>query len=217
MARGDKRWIAVLGAVALGGAVAVYYFGRDSRDRGAPGQQGDDDSRSRWRGFQAGQPSLPSGTDAGGDGPAAPLPGSGDPTAPVPVEAIMGSWRHAIINKDADTVLSSDRIFAADRDRFMKPLVTSAETDSEDRVRAFSTRVLGKYRAPELVDVFVRLLGDKGEHVRGNAAWSLGELASDPTGRQAARKTLPTLRRIEKQDRSPDARAAAALAVKKLM
>jgi len=128
----------------------------------------------------------------------------------------MGSWRHSILNKDADTVISLDRVFAAEREKFMTPLITSAETDSEERVRAFSTRVLGKYRVPECADVFARLLKDKSEHVRGNAAWGLGELADKPAGRESARKALPTLRRIEKQDPSAEARDAAVIAVKKL-
>jgi HEAT repeat protein len=159
---------------------------------------------------------LPSGAGGGADGSAPGVPGSGDPPIEKQIETIMGSWRHSILNKDADTVISLDRVFAAEREKFMTPLITSAQTDSEERVRAFSTRVLGKYRAPECADVFARLLKDGSEHVRGNAAWGLGELADKPAGRETARKALSTLRRIEKQDPSAEARDAAAIALKKL-
>ncbi|HET6281636.1 MAG TPA: HEAT repeat domain-containing protein [Polyangia bacterium] len=160
---------------------------------------------------------MPPGTDLGGaDGSTTALAGSGDPPIEQRIENVMGAWRHAILNKDADTVVSVDRTFAAEREAFMTPLITSAETDSEERVRAFSTRVLGKFQAARCAEVFGRLLKDKSEHVRGNAAWGLGELANKPDGRESARKALPTLRRIEKQDPSAEARDAAATAVKKL-
>ena len=79
--------------------------------------------------------------------------------------------------------------------------MVSAETDSEERVRSFSTRVLGKLRQPESLAVLRRLLNDHSVFVRFNAAWALGEL----TDRQAR----ATLMRLEQRDPSPLVRQSA--------
>lgn len=123
----------------------------------------------------------------------------------VQVANVMQLWRTAIQSRDAESVLSCDQIFREQPAIFTQALVTSARTDSEDRVRAFSTRVLGKFKDPALVPIFRELLADKSPFVRGNAAWALGLLRShdataelerlkraDPDGkvRQAATQAL---------------------------
>lgn len=128
----------------------------------------------------------------------------------------MDSWRNAIINKDADTVVSLDQAFLADPARFRDALIESAKSDAEPRVRAFSTRVLGKFSDPNLAPVFAGLLADRSPYVRGNGAWALGELGANSAGRSAARPSMETLRRLQADDTSSDVRAAAAAAVKKL-
>jgi HEAT repeat protein len=95
-------------------------------------------------------------------------------------------------------------------------LIDSAETDAEPRVRAFSTRVLGKFKDPSCAPAFTGLLRNPSEYVRGNAAWALGELHHASGGREAARKALKTLRRLQQSDPSNQVRDAAALAVKQL-
>ncbi len=92
-----------------------------------------------------------------------------------------------------------------------------AETDSDERVRAFSTRVLGKLVDPACAPLLVRLLDDKSQYVRMNAAWALGELAVTPEGHAAAAPALRSLRRLEEHEPASDTRAAAALAARKLM
>src|SRR6266404_5909902 len=133
MVRGDKRWIAALGVAALcAAAAAFFFFRRDDSPSSQSGEQSSSDPSSRWRGFPAGQPSFPSDAGSGVDGTAPAVPGSGDPPVEKQIETIMGSWRHSILNKDADTVISLDRVFAAEREKFMTSLITSAETDSEE-------------------------------------------------------------------------------------
>jgi HEAT repeat protein len=95
--------------------------------------------------------------------------------------------------------------------------MTSAETDSDDRVRAFSTRVLGKLKNPACAPVFQRLLADRSQYVRMNAAWGLGELAATPEGRAVAKRALHALRRLEKTETVKDTRDAASLAARRLM
>ena len=51
--------------------------------------------------------------------------------------------------------------------------------DANERVRAFSTRVLGKFKQVELAETFERLLEDGSPFVRQNAAWALGELGAE--------------------------------------
>lgn len=128
----------------------------------------------------------------------------------------MDSWRNAIINKDADTVVSIDQAFLTEPARYRDALIESAKSDGEPRVRAFSTRVLGKFTDPNLAPVFAGLLADQSPYVRGNGAWALGELATTPLGRRAARPSVPTLRRLQANDPSSDVRATAAAAVKNL-
>ncbi|HEY0707130.1 MAG TPA: HEAT repeat domain-containing protein [Polyangia bacterium] len=128
----------------------------------------------------------------------------------------MNTWRTAIINKDAEPVVAIDQGFLDQPARFRDALIESAQTDAEPRVRAFSTRVLGKFKDPTVAPAFTRLLGNPSEYVRGNAAWALGELHHASGGREAARPALKILRRLQREDPSIQVRAAAALAVKQL-
>jgi HEAT repeat protein len=99
--------------------------------------------------------------------------------------------------------------------RYGPALLRLAETDPDERVRAFSVRVLGKMKNLELVDDYRRLLEDKSPFVRGNAAWALGELARRPGGREAAEGALDELRQAA-DDPATDVRAAATNALKAL-
>jgi hypothetical protein len=168
-------------------------------------------ARERWRGFEA-------GTDAPSGGP--PPPG-GHPdwtskqVTPEQVSTAMSEWRRAILEKRADLVVTLDQVFAILPGRYGPELVRLAETDPDERVRAFCTRVLGKMKNLELVDVFQRLLADKSEFVRQNAAWALGELAHRPGGREAALAALDELRQAQ-DDPATAVRAAATNALKAL-
>ena len=113
----------------------------------------------------------------------------------------MADWRVAIRDRNADVVEAMDRTFAERPSDFIPALMVSAETDSDERVRAFSTRVLGKLRSAESSALMVRLLTDASEYVRFNAAWALGELRN--------REAVAGLRRLGKRDRSPMVRQAA--------
>jgi HEAT repeat protein len=147
------------------------------------------------------------------------------PTLPIPetpetiaaeTASTLANWRRAILMKDADSVVRIDRAFVNSPDRYRAALVDSARSDGDERVRAFSTRVLGKLKSAALADVFETLLADKSPFVRQNAAWALGELAADADGRTAARRAVAELRHARAKDPAPDVRTAASGALARL-
>jgi len=125
---------------------------------------------------------------------------NGAPNEAATAEA-MQSWQFAIKNRNAELVEAVDRTFATHPITFIPLLMTSARTDTDERVRAFSTRVLGKLRATESVSLMRDLLADKSEYVRYNAAWALGEFVDhDSAG---------LLKKLKHQDRSEMVRRSA--------
>jgi HEAT repeat protein len=132
------------------------------------------------------------------------------------VEAAMGAWRNAILVRDADTVLALDREFTGAPARYAPALVKCAETDSDERVRAFCTRVLGKLKTGERAELYERLLADKSPYVRQNAAWALGELAETANGHIFTRHALAELRHVSAKDPVGAVREAAKGALEKL-
>ena len=215
MRKGHKRWGAAGAALLLVGASAVYL-----RHKSAPHHRAKtDDAREPgdpvWRGFATGTitPGLTAPTDAGG------LVSNGwmsDTISTQQLEAAMGAWRQSILERRQDAVITLDRAFAMFPGRYGPELLKAAETDPEERVRAFSTRVLGKIKNPQLVDVFQHLLADKSPFVRQNAAWALGELADKPDGREAAEVAIGELQHSEAADPAQAVRAAATEALKRL-
>jgi len=157
-----------------------------------------------------------------GGGRRAPLPSiASDPTPPAQspsvtppqpaseqVASIIKSWHAAIVTKNAETVETLDREFAARPEQFVAALIENAQGDPEERVRSFSTRVLGKLRRPESVEALRHLLKDSSQYVRFNAAWALGELND--------REAAATLSRLERHDPSPMVRQSASDSRRKL-
>jgi hypothetical protein len=216
MIKADKRWFAAGAGVVLvvTGMLVVRHYGKAGK--GAAVADGDGAGARRWRGFAAGMPGVQgsAGQPAGG---AAGAEAAQSPAAIAEqVKTAMESWRTAILVKDADTVTTLDRAFGDNPVRFGDALVKSAESDENERVRAFSTRVLGKMKVPELAEVFSKLLEDKSPYVRQNAAWALGELGTRPDGREAAQRAAAELRRLEQHDAAKDVRVAANTALKRL-
>jgi hypothetical protein len=200
MRREQRRWVAAGSIVALAG---VGWFAL--HDRGAA-------RRTR-------------ANEAGGDGfhgfSSRPFSGVGPvvapPAAPETPEAVaaqidgaMGRWRAAILAKDARSVIELDMTFRQLPGRFAPALAKSAENDENERVRAFSTRVLGKLKNPDEAPLYRRLLADKSPYVRQNAAWALGELGS------AGAPAVAELQRASRSDPATDVRAAAKAALGKL-
>jgi hypothetical protein len=189
-----------LGALVL--VVVLFAWRRAGRktDSHSGGSQAADDAVS----VRAPLPSL-------GLGPSSPTP---LPTVAPPeqtseqIASILKSWHAAIVTKNAETVESLDRVFAEQPDRFVGPLMENAEGDSEERVRSFSTRVLGKLRRPESLEVLRRLLKDPSQYVRFNAAWALGELSD--------REAAATLLHLERRDPSPMVRQSAGASRRKI-
>jgi hypothetical protein len=131
------------------------------------------------------------------------LTGAQSPEAPTPpepvdipaqIEKLMQRWRMAILQKDPEGVLDCDRIFHEHPNEFAPALRSSAESDDDERVRAFSTRMLGKLRDGGSADLFAKLLKDPSAAVRGNAVWGLEQLgdhravAASTTHRQARKE-----------------------------
>jgi hypothetical protein len=135
------------------------------------------------------------------DGPGAVQRDAGGGLTGARVADAMTAWRIAILNKSSDQVELLDRAFAEHRAAFIPALMQSAAGDPEPRVRAFSTRVLGKLKATESRTLMHRLLDDGSEYVRFNAAWAIGELAD--------REAMAELQRLERRDRSEMVRRSA--------
>jgi HEAT repeat protein len=132
------------------------------------------------------------------------------------VQKSLAAWRQAILVKDAETVQRLDRGFAGSPDRYRAALEISAKSETDERVRAFSTRVLGKQRNAALAPLFEALLADRSPYVRQNAAWALGELAAQEDGRVAARHAVAELRHARAKDPASDVRTAAKGALARL-
>jgi HEAT repeat protein len=203
MSKGHKRrWIAAGLLVLVTGTGALVLrdrrAGQAIRLRGADG--------STQRGLEA---------EPGGTPPAWPRQESEAQIAQE-VDTSLAAWRQAILDKNADVVQSLDRVFLSSPERYRSALEKSARSDADGRVRAFSTRVLGKQKSAALAPLFETLLADKSPFVRQNAAWALGELAVLDDGRVAARHAVAELRLARAKDPAPDVRTAAKGALARL-
>jgi hypothetical protein len=209
MLKAQKRWGAAGLAVLLVGGATLFWRHRHA----GPAPYVPDEPakvRERWRGFEAGVDVPGTGGSAG-----ARPDWTSKQVTPEQVTSAMSEWRRGILEKRAELVVTLDQVFSLLPGRYGPELLRLAETDPDERVRAFSTRVLGKMKNVELVDVFQRLLADKSEFVRQNAAWALGELAHRPGGREAALAALDELRQAQ-DDPATAVRAAATNALKAL-
>jgi hypothetical protein len=213
MLNGRKRWGGAAIMVVVLGATGLVLRRRHHEPRALGEATTASNGGNPWRDFPAGTPvAEPPSHDAG---PAKPDWFSARVT-PDQVDSAMKAWREAIIEKRQDAVLTLDQAFTLLPGVYGPALLTSARSDSEERVRAFSTRVLGKLQNPELVADFQGLLADKSPYVRQNAAWALGELGKRPRGRDMAQAALDDLRQAAGEDAATAVRAAATNALKAL-
>jgi hypothetical protein len=189
MSRRVNRWIAAGSLFAMAGVGAIVLRHGTHRARFA-----DEVGSSGFQGFS----SRPFSNTP----PPPPRAETPDEVAHE-VDAAMMRWRAAILNKDAQAVIGLDMDFKQRPDRYRAALEKSAQTDDNERVRAFSTRVIGKMRNPDEAALFKRLLADASPYVRQNAAWSLGEL------REGGSVAVAELRRVRTRDAAPAVRSAA--------
>ena len=124
----------------------------------------------------------------------------------------MARWRNAILVKDAATVIALDMTFRQAPERYTPALAKSAETDGNERVRAFSTRVLGKLKNADEAAA-LQAPARRQEPLRP-AERGLG------AGRAAERRARPAvaeLQRASRSDPANDVRAAAKAALGKAL
>lgn len=202
-----KRWVGFAGLALVGIAVAIAVCRRDTTDG---------DQRVAKAPVSPPAPARVDFPINNGGGDARPPPFEQLPVEKQ-IESTMGIWRGGIVAKDAEAVVAADGAFMREPQKYLQALMTSAQTDQEDRVRAFSTKMLGKIKDPAAAPVFQKLLADKSQYVRMNAAWGLGELANTPDGRAAAKRALHALQRLAKTETVKDTRDAASLAARRLM
>jgi hypothetical protein len=200
MASVQKRWLAVGSVAALAGLGWVALHERGAARRPAGGEPGGD----RFQGF--------SSRPFSGQGSAVAAPAAPETPEQIAAQAdgALARWRTAILAKDAPSVIQLDMTFRQLPQRFTPGLAKSAETDENERVRAFSTRVLGKLKNPDEAPLYRRLLADKSPYVRQNAAWALGELGT------AGAPAVAALQRASRSDPANDVRAAAKTALGKI-
>ena len=140
------------------------------------------------------------------------VPVLGPPSPPAkvkPKEPLFEIWRTALLTKNAEEVMAVERSFLGNRARFHDGLAELAEKDDQERVRSFSTRILGKFAMAGDVDLFARLLqNDPSPYVRHNAAWALGELRSGVP--------VEVLSRVSEGDPDEEVRAAATKALSRI-
>lgn len=132
--------------------------------------------------------------------------GAGDISPQQQIQNVVEVWRQAIANKQAEQVLECDRIFQDAPTKFSEPLRYLAKNDHENRVRAFSTRVLGKFKDPANAELFRELLKDPNQYVRSNAAWGLSQLGGD--------SNLALVDEVRRHDREEYVRNVAAEALR---
>ena len=203
MSKGHKqRWIAAGLLVLVIGTSALVL--RERRAEQAMRLRGADGATQR--GLEAGR----------GEAPPVWPPHLTEAEIAQEVETSLASWRQAILDKNAEVVQSLDRAFLSSPERYRSALEKSARSDTDERVRAFSTRVLGKQKNAAFAPLFETLLSDKSPFVRQNAAWALGELAVLDDGRVAARRAVAELRLARAKDPAPDVRTAAKGALARL-
>jgi HEAT repeat protein len=205
MSRGDKRWIIAGSLVALTGLGIFALQHRSHRRRLAADEEA---AAARFRGLASG----PLGPSGGSNGALVRSPEE----LKRDVAADMSRWRIAVVGKDAETVVALDLTFRQLPDLYTDALAKSAETEANERVRAFSTRVLGKLKRPDQEPLYERLLTDKSVYVRQNAAWALGELGAADPGRTAAEHAVSELRHVHARDPANEVRLAAKDALNKL-
>jgi hypothetical protein len=217
MLSANKRLLLLAGSVALAAVVAVAVGRRKSTGGTSPGSTAAQQQRRYMQATFSRDGNDEGRDDEAGSGLAYDAGGADVVSISKTADTVMAQWRNGILLKDTDAVLAADAVFRQEPARFLEALMRSAETDSDERVRAFSTRVLGKLVDPACAPLLTRLLDDKSQYVRTNAAWALGELAATPEGRAAAAPALRSLRRLEEREPAKDAREAASLAARKLM
>lgn len=200
MSRGDKRWIIAGSVVVLTGLGWFALRERPASSRNPLGSaQANEDA---FQGFSS-RPFAAAGA-------ALPPPPETPEAIAKEVEGAMGRWRTAILVKDGPSVVALDLTFRQMPDRYTAALAASAESDENELVRAFSTRVLGKLKNAAEAPLYRRLLADKSPFVRQNAAWALGELGP------AAAPAVAALQKAGTRDPASDVRAAAKAALAKL-
>jgi len=119
---------------------------------------------------------------------------------------LFNIWRQSILTKNISQINQLDSQIKACGDEAIPFLTKLAKNDGNERVRAFSVRVLGRMNITELSSLFIdRLHYDTSPFVRENCAWALGRLGNT--------EVLENLQRAADSDPSAQVRKAAGEAI----
>ncbi|MBI5779565.1 MAG: HEAT repeat domain-containing protein [Planctomycetes bacterium] len=122
---------------------------------------------------------------------------------------LFNIWRKAVLTKNITQINQLDSQIRSAGDEAIPFLTKLAKEDTNERVRAFAVRILGRQNKTDLLGLFMELLrNDTSAFVRENSAWSLGRLKNTDT--------LEILQKAADSDQSEAVRKIAAEAIENI-
>jgi len=143
-----------------------------------------------------------------------------EPKGPFPVDdtvpakerqigRLFNIWRKAVLTKNITQINQLDSQIKGCGDEAIPFLTKLAKEDANERVRAFTVRMLGRMDIKELSSLFMELLkNDTSAFVRENSCWALGQMGNIDA--------LETLQKTADSDPSDRVRKVAAEAIKNI-
>ena len=140
-----------------------------------------------------------------------------DPKGPFPTDAtatekerqigrLFNIWRQAVRTRNISQINQLDSQIKGCGDEAIPFLTKLAKEDTNERVRAFAVRILGRQNKANLLGLFMELLKNAtSAFVRENSCWSLGRLGNS--------ESLDILQKAADSDPSEPVRKAAAQAI----
>ncbi|MEW6026723.1 MAG: HEAT repeat domain-containing protein [Planctomycetota bacterium] len=145
---------------------------------------------------------------------------AGEPKGPFPIDEsvpekerragrLFNLWRKAILTRNITQINQLETQVKGYGDNAIPFLRKLAKEDGNERVRAFSVRVLGRMNIPDLSTLFVELLrDDQSPFVRENSCWALGRLGNP--------EAIEILQKTADADQSTQVRKAATEAIESI-
>ena len=119
---------------------------------------------------------------------------------------LFNIWRQAVRTRNISQINQLDSQIKGCGDEAIPFLTKLAKEDTNERVRAFAVRILGRMNLATLSSLFTELLkNDTSAFVRENCCWALGQLGNS--------ESLDILQKAADSDPSEPVRKAAAQAI----